>query len=136
MALSSLLKFPEDHNQYSTFAFEHAMAHRYLMAGFSEPLTNFSVLPYVLDPLVGLELAANPWNLNHQQAHNDANGAISSPFGLTPPPLGVLPGQILIEGNLGNAGSLQWWTFANQLEHLFSLYALQWLTTDLLYPSW
>ena len=85
MSVATLLKFPTTKHGYPTFAFEHAMAHRTLLAGFAQivqniyqpptppptpedpnpvppppvitypqnqiPLSDFSVLPYLLDPM-------------------------------------------------------------------------------------
>jgi hypothetical protein len=151
VAISALQKWPEDASEAASFSFEHMMAHRYLMSAFAQigaatppatgfettptPLSDFSVLPYLLDPMYDMYEPGSKWQLNHQQAHNDFSSAIASPFGIEPTPVGVLPGQILLNSPLDTPGPLQWWTFVNHTEHLFGLYALFWLT-ELSYPSW
>jgi len=61
------------------FGFEHMMQHRQYFAVMGRHdvhgnLSQFTVLPYVLDPAIGMDRPAQPWNLKHQQAHNDFNG--------------------------------------------------------------
>ena len=69
MPLSTLLN-PDD----PVFGFEHMMRHRNYFA-VMHPLHDFSVLPYLLDP-VSDQNPARSWPLNHQQAHNDYNTAL------------------------------------------------------------
>lgn len=123
------------------FAFEHAMAHRELLAVMA-PLNRFSVAPYFVDPAMPA-WPANKWQLNHQQAHNDALRDIPSRYfwrffttitnvpNPTPPPptipvttitpetvtFGLRIGQNLIDNDLNSPRQLTWWTFQNFMEH-------------------
>ena len=142
MAQVSLLHLGDGLGQAATFAFEHAMAHRALLATMS-PLTRFSVVPYLLDPMVGSGAPAAKWNLNHQQAHDDSLRNVQSQYywppittdvtqpNPTPPPptitvpvvtqqtptIGLRIGQNLIDNNLGDPRQLTWWMFQNFMEH-------------------
>lgn len=122
MALSTLLTFP-DPASYPVWAFDHMMAHRTAM-GLLAPLDQYSVLPYILDPLQNIDTAASGWHLDHQQAHDDFTAAIH----LTNP-------QILLDTNLQQPDGVPFWTFANQLEHYEAQNAVQ-SATDLTFPSW
>jgi hypothetical protein len=115
--------------QVSVFAFEHMMATRNYFVAMA-PLSRFSLLPYMLDPFpYPKEQEAHPWNLNHQQAHNDALASLPKAFGATDPeeegePVGPDPddiglsiGQILRDTNFDNARQVKWWTFQNHMEH-------------------
>jgi hypothetical protein len=62
------------------YAFEHMMAHRQYFAVMSHPLSDFSILPYLLDPIFNWDQPASSWNLRHQQAHNDFNGDLPSNY--------------------------------------------------------
>lgn len=72
MPLATLLN-PDD----PIYDFEHMMAHRQYFAVLSR-LSNFSILPYLLDPAFETDMPAGAWNLNHQQAHNDFNRDLPS----------------------------------------------------------
>jgi hypothetical protein len=75
MPLAVLLN-PDD----PTYDFEHMMQHREYFAVMSRPLSQFSLLPYLLDPIFGLDHPAWSWNFQHQQAHNDFNGDLPSNY--------------------------------------------------------
>lgn len=74
MPLAVLLN-PDD----PMFAFEHAIQHRQYFS-LLEQLSQKSVAPYLLDPSLGMDLAAENWNLNHQQAHDDFNNDLPSTY--------------------------------------------------------
>lgn len=138
MPLAILLN-PDD----PLYDFEHMMQHREYFAAIKE-LYRLSKLPYVLDPAIGEEIAVGPWQLDHQQAHNDFNHNLPSNYNngyylteVTPPPppppdppppsylqahplvnaggVGIPQEQILIEGSAEE--DLAWWTFINHEEH-------------------
>lgn len=81
MAQVSLLRMGGSATERATYAFEHAMATRTLYGAMS-PISQFSVLPYYIDP----QQAGGMYRLRHQQAHWDALSAIPS----YPPGIGVI----------------------------------------------
>lgn len=93
MALSGLMLFEDT----PAFAFDHMMAHRTLMPG----------VPWLLDPMQEIANRADKWHLDHQQAHNDAMTALD-----------VASHQNLVDASLAEQGSEQFWTLANNIEHL------------------
>jgi hypothetical protein len=105
----------------AAFSWEHAMAHR-ASYGAMPDLSQFSLLPYHLDPL---RLDSSKYLLDHQQAHNDANTHLPTfPYSVwagrppvpqepTPTPIGIPATNNLID----TTGSMRWWTFANHMEH-------------------
>jgi hypothetical protein len=132
MALASLLV--RSHPK-PTWAFEHAMAHRWMLGAF--PPSNFSIVPYELDP----ENNHPAWHLNHGQAHTDAlsgiaPGATAGPGQPYPTPLGLfgapIPANHLVDGNLQNRERQIWWTFQNHHDHFISTTVL--VGTQLTYP--
>jgi hypothetical protein len=74
MPLAVLLN-PDD----PIYAFEHMMQHREYFAVL-RPLAGLSKLPYLLLPVVGGEIAAGPWQLDHQRAHDDFNHDLPSNY--------------------------------------------------------
>lgn len=96
------------------FGFYHAMAHRNAF-GVMSPLNRFSVLPYFIDPWLGDSGAARKWNLNHQQAHNDALQNLPEYFGATS--IGLRIGGNLIDSDLNNPRQRKWFEFQNHQEH-------------------
>jgi hypothetical protein len=103
----------------AVFAFEHMFAHRNYFVAMA-PLDRFSILPYLLDPfappLPGV-IEAQDWNLDHQQAHNDAWNVLPSFYGATQQEAGLAIGQNLRDTNFTNPDQVRWWTFANHREH-------------------
>ena len=85
-----------------TFAFEHAQSHRRFLAAMT-PHDYYSVVPYFIDPQQNI----SPWNMNHQQAHNDRFDYLGVPF---PPNL--------YDNDLNDPGQLTWWLFVNHTAHL------------------
>jgi hypothetical protein len=121
MALASLLV--RSHPK-QTWAFEHAMAHRGLTGGMA-PLSDFSVLPYVLDP----ELDGGAWHLNHNQAHTDA--FFQSPLGAFGPPI---PAKHLVDMKFDQHGRTAWWTFENHHDHFVGAGVT--VNRNLIFPFW
>lgn len=74
MPLAVLLN-PDD----PIYGFEHAMQTRNYFA-VMERLYDFSVLPYLLDPVAHTAEPASSWNLRHQQSHNDFNTDLPSTY--------------------------------------------------------
>lgn len=114
MTIASLLVRPESDAGKTAFNFDHAMQHRnnfQVMA----PLHQWTVLPYFIDPAQSQETPGSKWHLNHQQAHNDFTSALPSDFQRDA--VGIPTSQILLDSNLGDPGSLAWWTFINHQEH-------------------
>jgi hypothetical protein len=97
------------------FGFEHAMAHRNVLAAMA-PLNGYSVVPYILDPMQHTDQPATKWFQNHQQAHNDGLTALPQAFGLTI--LTIRPGQNLIDQDWADQRQKRWWTFANHMDHM------------------
>jgi hypothetical protein len=120
-----------DAAQINTFAFEHMMATRNYFVAMA-PLDRFSVLPYLLDPFQPMPpdiVAAQNWNLNHQQSHNDALLNLPTYYG-APVEIGLSVGQILLETNFDIPDQVSWWTFQNWMEH--------YIADNVMYPdnSW
>lgn len=90
------------------------MAHRNAL-GVMSPLDRFSIIPYFVDPDLGDNRPASMWNLDHQQAHNDALNNLPSAFGATT--VGLRIGQNLVDSNLSDPEQRRWWTFQNHMEH-------------------
>jgi hypothetical protein len=121
VAIVSLLTPPplDDEAATAAWSFEHAMAHRTLLAAMS-PLTQFSTIPYsvfMFDPMTdqGVNIPAGWWNQLHQQAHDDFTNALPSYYGATV--AGIPIGQILVDADLSQAEQMTWWTFVNHQEH-------------------
>jgi hypothetical protein len=74
MPLAVLLN-PDD----PIYNFEHMMQTRQYFAVLAE-LHGFSILPYQLDPAFNQDQPAGPWNLRHQQSHNDFNRDLPSTY--------------------------------------------------------
>jgi hypothetical protein len=96
------------------FAFEHSMAHRAAL-GIMAPLDRFSAIPYFVEPDLGDNQPASMWNLDHQQAHNDALQNLPSAYGATA--IGLAIGQNLVDSNLDDPEQRTWFTFQNFMEH-------------------
>lgn len=114
MSLATLLTFPQDERAQNAWGFDHAMAHRSMLAVMG-PLHQWSAIPYFIDPQQFKATPANYWNLNHQQAHNDANYFLPS-YALAADK-GISSSQNLIDHDFRSQDGQQWWTFANHQEH-------------------
>lgn len=113
MAVVSLLQIGTTPTQKATFAFEHAMAHRNYL-GIMAPLTRFSVIPYLLDPMASIN-PAGAWHQSHQQAHDDALTTVPTAWGAKT--VGLFVGRNLRDTDLRNREQKTWWTFQNHMEH-------------------
>jgi hypothetical protein len=87
------------------------------------PLTQWSVMPYWIDPQNFQATSANHWNLNHQQAHNDYNSFLPAYWTAASP--GIPQSQILVDHNFQNQDNQSWIVFANHQEHLTGANAIQ-----------
>ena|SRR6516164_5242692 len=114
MTTPTLLNFDDP-----VFAFEHAMAHR-IYLGMMAPLTRFSAVPYILDPIT-VRRPSDSWHLNHQQAHDDADNAIPGTY-LGPAIVGYSPN--MKDANLADPWNRSWWTFMNHREHFIESSAM------------
>jgi hypothetical protein len=134
MAIVTLLVPPDEHpNVHTTlpyakrgaFAFEHMMAHRNLFGAMGWEgigLSQFSVLPYMLDPEVNTKTQASGWHLNHGQAHQDATVTLPGWFGwwfLTGQRPATQVGSFhdFADKTLATPESTKWWTWINHQEH-------------------
>lgn len=117
MTLATLLVIPDDPAGRNLYAFDHAMAHRQLMAAMG-PLYQWAIMPYFIDPFLFDSRPAQNWPLNHQQAHDDFTKMLPA-YGaaLTE---GIPTAQILVDSTLQDAGSRAWFTFGNHQEHLIA----------------
>lgn len=114
MSIATLLNVPADSAGQNAFAFEHAMAHREVMAVMA-PLNQWSTMPYFITPADWKASPANDWNLNHQQAHNDYASYLPGYQTALDP--GFTFQHILVDSNLSDPASRQWWTFLNNQDH-------------------
>lgn len=159
MAAISLLHYPSNPMAQKAWAFEHAMSHRNALGPLTryepktvnnvttwhlrETLSRFSVVPYFIDPMIGADIMAGKYLLNHQQAHSDAlnnipdryywkylTSILQVPNPNPPPPTlpqtsikpqtikyGLRIGGNLIDWRLSNKRQRTWWTFQNHMEH-------------------
>jgi hypothetical protein len=140
MPQSTLLVFPkqDDTAAQNAFSWDHAMAHRSLMAVMG-PLTQWSGMPYFIDPTNFSAGPAVAWNQGHQQAHDDFNSYLPAYYNAPPPPgpppLGLHSRQPLMDTDF-QRGEISWWTFANHQEHYAAAKATQPLPTGANIPWW
>lgn len=117
MSIATLLNVPADSAGQNAFAFEHAMAHRGVMAVMA-PLNQWSAMPYFITPADWKARPANNWNLNHQQAHNDyASFLPAYPSDTQPNIPSFMDQNILVDTNMADPVSKTWWTFINHRDH-------------------
>lgn len=102
------------------WAFEEAMAHRLLLGGMA-PLTRFSVLPYMLDPMADMAF----WRLNQQRAQDDAVQTLGV--------VGIPAAQNLLDSNLDDPTERSWFSFVDEMELRIATAALP---SQLTYPFW
>lgn len=100
MPLAILLN-PDD----PLYNFEHMMQHRQYFAAMSK-LSNFSMLPYLLDPGVDQNRPAWNWNQSHQQAHDDFNKDLPSNYADGYSLTHVVPAPATATGNSTNTTSV------------------------------
>jgi len=103
------------------FSWENAMSHKVI--AYDLALEGLSPIPpFSFDPMQGTDEPASPWHLQHQQAHNDFLAALPTSAGASS--TGIPIGWILVDTTFSDPGQLQWWTFANQNEHLAAMAAI------------
>ena len=121
--------------------FWEAMIHRSFL-GAMAPLTRFSALPYLLDPLPAYATpAARFWLMNHQRAQTDAISTIPTwgfaGTGFPPYPgtleIAVPENQNLQDTNFTNPAERTWFGFVNQMEMYV---AESFLPPLLVLPAW
>ena len=125
------------------FGFEHAMAHRNLLGGMAYVptgdvhrfvtvgLSRFTALPYVIDPM----RLHSAWTLDHGQAHGDYMATLPGQFGGVFGATGgiISPGIDFVDMDFASESRLQWWTFANNQQHMNAVNVLPW---QLVFPFW
>jgi hypothetical protein len=117
MSQATLLNVPDDYRGRSAFEFEHAMAHREVMIVMG-PLTQWSVMPYFIDPARYQAPPGTNWHRNHQQAHDDVTTYLPADGTALEP--GIPSSQVVQEGDLTDPERRTWWTFINHQEHYVS----------------
>jgi len=107
MSVVSLQRYPDDERGQAAFAFDHANEHVKLVAQMGVGATSFSLINYLLDPMPPDSMGgASLWDMNHQQAHDDAANFF-----------GVQPSLTLIDTPTQQPGPFQWFLFTNSQEH-------------------
>jgi hypothetical protein len=109
-----LVNPPGDQAGAAAWSFDHAQAHQQLLIAMA-PLTQFSTVPYLLDPDAGMSQQGGMWQTLHQQAHQDFIDALPSSYGSEA--RGLQTSQILLSLDVTDPGQQAWWTFANHQEH-------------------
>jgi hypothetical protein len=106
VAIVSLLHYPDNKRAQDAWAFDHQQEHQKLVAQMSNP-SQFNLINYLLDPMPGDAMnGASLWDMNHQQAHDDAARFFN-----------VQPSLTLIDSTTQQAGPFQWFLFINSQEH-------------------
>ena len=106
MSVVSLLHYPADARGQAAFVFDHAQEHQKLVVQMGSP-NSFNLVNYLLDPMPPDSLGGNTlWDMNHQQAHDDAANFF-----------GVQPSLTLIDSPTQRPGPFQWFLFTNSQEH-------------------
>ena len=126
MGWPALLVFPDQNNEAwrNAWSFDHAMAHRYVMQVMG-PLTQWTSMPYFIDPMNYDAQPATVWPQYHGQAHSDMNSFLP-PYPTAPPgDVGIQTSQNLVDTPYNDPGSQSWWTFANHREHVVATDAIQ-----------
>jgi hypothetical protein len=89
------------------FVFDHAQLHQNMYSAIPQSV-GFSVVPYLLDPAIGVNIPAGTWNNNHAQAHADFASAF---------PAITLPSTVSINDINLTQGQDAWWAFSNKMAH-------------------
>jgi hypothetical protein len=108
MSIATLLTFPTTERSMAAWAFDHQQEHQKLVAQMGEGATGFTLINYLLDPIPPDTWTSSTslWDMNHQQAHDDAANWF-----------GVQPSLTLIDSPTQQSGPLQWFLFINSQEH-------------------
>lgn len=102
MSTLDLLIYPTSERAQNFFADAHAQEHA-ILASKIPPSSHATAAHWFLDPALGANQPASPWNLNHQQAHDADANAFS-----------VQPSLMLIEGTPTTSD----WLWTNHWHHL------------------
>lgn len=107
MSIVSLLHYPPDERGQAAYVFDHAQEHKKLVAQMGSP-ASFNLINYLLDPMPpdALQGATSLWDMNHQQAHDDAANFF-----------GVQPSLTLVDTPTQQPGPFAWFLFVNSQEH-------------------
>ena len=106
MSVVTLMHYPDNARGQAAFAFDHANEHQKLVAQMGNP-TPYNLINYLLDPMPPDSMGgASLWDMNHQQAHDDAANWFN-----------VQPSLALIDTPTQAAGPFQWFLFTNSQEH-------------------
>jgi hypothetical protein len=108
MSIATLLTFPTNERSMAAWAFDHQQEHQKLVVQMGEGATGFTLVNYLLDPIPPDTWTSSTslWDMNHQQAHDDAANWF-----------GVQPSLTLIDSPTQQSGPLQWFLFINSQEH-------------------
>jgi hypothetical protein len=105
MSIVSLMHFPDNPRAQAAWAFDHQQEHQKLTAQMQPSAGN--LINYLLDPMPDDAMnGASLWDMNHQQAHDDAANWF-----------GVKPSLTLIDSTTQSNGPFQWFLFINSQEH-------------------
>jgi hypothetical protein len=100
------MHYPADARGQAAFVFDHAQEHIKLVAQMGSP-SSFNLINYLLDPVPPDAMTGSTlWDMNHQQAHDDAANFF-----------GVQPSLTLIDTPTQEAGPFRWFLFTNSQEH-------------------
>ena len=107
MSIVSLLHYPDDERGQAAFMFDHAQEHKKLVAQMGSP-SPYNLINYLLDPMPpdALTASASLWDMNHQQAHDDAANYFN-----------VQPSLTLVDTPTQRQAPFQWFLFTNSQEH-------------------
>jgi hypothetical protein len=106
VSIVSLLHYPDNPRAQAAWAFDHQQEHQKLVAQMNDP-SAFNLINYLLDPMPGDAMnGTSLWDMNHQQAHDDAARWFN-----------VQPSLTLIDSTTQQAGPFAWFVFINQQEH-------------------
>ena len=100
------MHYPDSERGQAAFVFDHQQEHVKLVAQMGNP-NPFTLINYLLDPMPpGAMDGASLWDMNHQQAHDDAAHFFN-----------VQPSLTLIDSPTQRPGPFQWFLFTNSQEH-------------------
>jgi len=107
LSIVSLLVYPDNERGQAAFVFDHAQEHKKLVAQMGSP-SPYNLINYLLDPMPpdALSTPASLWDMNHQQAHDDAANYFN-----------VQPSLTLIDTPTQRQAPFQWYLFTNEREH-------------------
>ena len=106
MSVVTLLNYPDSERAQAAFVFDHAQEHVKLTAQMGSP-SSYNLINYLLDPMPpGSMGGASLWDLNHNQAHDDAANYF-----------GVQPSLPLIDSPSQLPAPFAWFLFVNAQEH-------------------